>query len=75
MKTLNQEAMTVLARYSWPGNVRQVVNVIERLAITGREAVATVDDLPAEVRVQDGPEPAAQGRNGVARWPTISISA
>jgi transcriptional regulator with PAS, ATPase and Fis domain len=68
VKSINADATNVLARYSWPGNVRQLVNVIERLAITGREAVATVDDLPAEVRVQDGPglRPKAERRRTVA---------
>ncbi len=34
VRTLNAEAMNVLTRYTWPGNVRQLVNVIERVAIT-----------------------------------------
>ena len=34
--------------------MRQLANVVERLAITGRDTAATVDDLPAEVRVQEG---------------------
>jgi len=54
IKGITPEAMHILSRYSWPGNVRQLANVVERLAITGRDTAATVDDLPAEVRVQDG---------------------
>ena len=54
VKSLSPEAMTVMTRYSWPGNVRQLVNVIERVAITCRESVATGDDLPADVRVAEG---------------------
>ena len=54
IKGITPEAMHILSRYSWPGNVRQLANVVERLAITGRDAAATVDDLPAEVRVQEG---------------------
>ena len=54
IKGITPEAMHVLSRYSWPGNVRQLANVVERLAITGRDTIATVDDLPAEVRVQEG---------------------
>src|SRR5207237_7993921 len=46
VKSLHSDAMAVLSRYSWPGNVRQLVNVVERLVITGHEPVATVDDLP-----------------------------
>jgi len=54
VKAVSPETIGVLTRYSWPGNVRQLVNVVERLVITGREAVASVDDLPAEVRQQEG---------------------
>src|SRR4029077_21163157 len=47
VKTLSPDAVNALARYNCPGNARQLVNVIERLAITGRDAVATAEDLPA----------------------------
>ncbi len=68
VKGLSPEAMNVLSRYSWPGNVRQLVNVIERLVITAREHSATVEDLPAEVRVQEGVgvRPKAERRRTVA---------
>ena len=51
VRAIAADATNVLARYDWPGNVRQLVNVIERMAITGRDPIATIDDLPAEVRV------------------------
>src|SRR5436309_9229700 len=54
VKGLSPEAMNMMTRYSWPGNVRQLVNVIERVAITCREPIATLDDLPADVRVAEG---------------------
>ena len=68
VKSLSSDAVSALAKYSWPGNVRQLVNVIERLAITGRESVATAEDLPAEVRVQErvGVRPASERRRTVA---------
>jgi DNA-binding NtrC family response regulator len=50
--SIDADALNVLMRYDWPGNVRQLVNVLERLAITGRDRVATAEDLPAEVRTQ-----------------------
>jgi DNA-binding NtrC family response regulator len=45
----NQEAMDVLQSYSWPGNVRQLENVVERAVLLARDAVLTVDDLPPEL--------------------------
>jgi len=53
VKGLSPDAMNVMSRYSWPGNVRQLVNVIERVAITCREPIATSEDLPADVRVDE----------------------
>ena len=60
--------MNILARYQWPGNVRQLVNVIERLTITGHDQIATADDLPAEVRTQEqvGFRPKGERRRTVA---------
>jgi transcriptional regulator with PAS, ATPase and Fis domain len=46
------DAIAALSSYSWPGNVRELLNVIERLAVTGRHETIRLEDLPAEVRVQ-----------------------
>ena len=50
VRELNAEAMQALCDYAWPGNVRELQNVIERLVVTGRNEIARVDDLPAELR-------------------------
>ena len=48
------DALSTLTQYAWPGNVRELANVIERLVVTGRSAVAHREDLPIEIRVHDG---------------------
>ncbi|MGH7137763.1 MAG: sigma-54-dependent transcriptional regulator, partial [Pirellulales bacterium] len=47
---IESAAMQALERYSWPGNVRQLINVIERAKILADDSVVRLDDLPAEVR-------------------------
>jgi transcriptional regulator with GAF, ATPase, and Fis domain len=48
-----QEAMRRLMAFEWPGNVRQLENVIERaLALGGGRRVIDVDDLPPEMRAE-----------------------
>ena len=37
-----------MTRYAWPGNVREVENVVERLVVTGRREVVQLSDLPPE---------------------------
>ena len=39
----------ILQRYSWPGNVRQLKNAIERMAVLARTDTLTPDLLPPEV--------------------------
>jgi DNA-binding NtrC family response regulator len=45
----DQQAMATLQSYRWPGNVRQLQNVVERAVLLSREKTLTVDDLPPEV--------------------------
>jgi DNA-binding NtrC family response regulator len=44
------QAHSALLRHSWPGNVRDLRNCIERLVVLDRSGRIGVGDLPAEVR-------------------------
>jgi Nif-specific regulatory protein len=41
----SREAMALLSRYHWPGNVRQLRNVLERLTVSHGAGPVSVDDL------------------------------
>jgi DNA-binding NtrC family response regulator len=47
---ITPEAMNMLIQYGWPGNVRQLENVIERAFALGNGDAIQVADLPPEVR-------------------------
>src|SRR5579883_3437412 len=49
-KGVNNEAFEVLRSYRWPGNVRQLRNVIQRALIVSSGALIEADDLPPEIR-------------------------
>ena len=51
---VSPEAMTILMGYQWPGNVRQLENVIERAYALGMKDVLRVNDLPKEFARQSG---------------------
>ncbi len=46
-------ALQALAGHRWPGNIRELSNLVERLAIVKPEGVIDVDDLPAKYRQAD----------------------
>jgi len=49
-KRMSAEALQLCQRFPWPGNVRQLRNVIERLVITCREPLIEVAQLPDFLR-------------------------
>ena len=51
--------MELLCRYEWPGNVRQLENVVERLVILDRSGTITGADLPPEIHARSAGEPEA----------------
>jgi len=54
--TMSQEAMRRLMAYSWPGNVRQLENTIERaMAISAGRPQIDVLDLPSELQQAEEP--------------------
>jgi len=44
------EAMECLERYSWPGNIREIENVIERATLLSKGKFIGPDDLPDTIR-------------------------
>jgi len=52
-KKLSGEAMQLCQRFPWPGNVRQLRNMIERLVIICKNATIEVSDLPDFLRAHD----------------------
>ncbi len=50
-KSFSAEAVDALMRYPWPGNVREIENVIERVLVLSDHDPIGLDDLPEQVRV------------------------
>jgi DNA-binding NtrC family response regulator len=49
----SSEALDALRRYVYPGNVRELSNIVERAAVLSRNQTIGVEDLPADLR--EGP--------------------
>ncbi len=59
LRKLAPEARAVLLRHPWPGNVRQLKNVIERACVLATDQVIQAADLPDTVRGADLPSGAS----------------
>lgn len=52
-KTFSPETMDYLAGYEWPGNVRQLENIIERCMVLASGDTIGVEDLPPEIKDEE----------------------
>lgn len=52
-----------LIAYRWPGNVRQLENVLERLLVLSSSNLISMEDLPEEISVSTSP--------GAVLWPEL----
>ncbi len=64
-KTLTPEALGKLSRYSYPGNVRELRNLVERATILTRSDEIRAEDLPDLAGEGDGAE---AGAVALTRW-------
>ncbi len=60
-KALTPDALDMLARFDWPGNVRQLVNATRRITVTAPGNEIRAEDIPAEFG-------GAAARNGNSQW-------
>ena len=49
-KDVSREAMRLLRLYGWPGNIRQLRNLMERLVVTVKDSMIQPEHLPEEIQ-------------------------
>lgn len=62
VKTFLPEAIDKLRRYSWPGNLRELKNVVERILIVTSERIISAEEIPD----LSGEEPTGTARSATA---------
>ena len=57
-KTIDEDVLPMLERYDWPGNIRELRNAVERMAILSPErSRSPLDVVPLEIRMPPAPRP------------------
>ena len=59
-KSIDTDAIDALQSFSWPGNVRQLVNATRRLTVTAPGAVISAQDIPSDLGGNETPKRAAR---------------
>jgi len=62
---LSASVLEMLIRYDWPGNVRQLENIIEFAVVTDKDELIGIDDLPKHFQVTPGSLASAKGEKGL----------
>jgi two-component system NtrC family response regulator len=61
IKGVTSEARDMLMKYDYPGNVRELVNIIERAVVIARDQYISIDDLPFKSVATDTVEEKSHG--------------
>ena len=56
-KEISDETYEILESYSWPGNARELRNIVERMAILTSGDQLTADSVPVEIRLAQDSAP------------------
>ncbi|MBL7106551.1 MAG: sigma-54-dependent Fis family transcriptional regulator [Phycisphaerae bacterium] len=66
VKTITQPALKILQNYSWPGNIRQLRNVIRTMVVMCDRDRLDLQDIPPEINMTRRLAPAAAQKNSLA---------
>ena len=64
VRGVTPEALAILERYHWPGNIRELENVLERAIVLGAGDMLGADALPESVRRERPPGARARRHSG-----------
>jgi DNA-binding NtrC family response regulator len=70
---LDAEAMDMLVRYNWPGNIRELANAIERAMVVGNPPVLRKEDLPFQISSNEHLKPKSNSLEEIERLHIITV--
>lgn len=53
VENISELVLSILSHYTWPGNIRELENLVERLIVLSEKSFITEGDIPVEYLVSD----------------------
>jgi len=75
VKGMSPAARRRLQNYDWPGNVRQLRNIVESMVVVDYDGLLDMDDLPEELAEETAPaqEPSGSSMNALVGKPLEEV--
>jgi two-component system nitrogen regulation response regulator GlnG len=73
-KTLSEAALEQLQSFSWPGNVRQLINATRRVTVTAPGRQIRSEDIPAEYGGASASAERDDWSQALADWATVQLA-
>ena len=54
VQTFTPDALDALVKYDWPGNVREVKNIVERMMVLSNGSILTLENIPNDILLRSG---------------------
>ncbi len=67
VKTISQEVLSCFQNYNWPGNIRELENVLERAVNFCEQDIITIDHLPEAIQASALNPPLASSQTSLGR--------
>jgi two-component system, NtrC family, response regulator AtoC len=66
IRSIDEGVMSLFIKYDWPGNIRELENILERLALVSSGDTIRLEDLPPDFAAGQGADPGALNAAGLA---------
>ncbi len=63
VKKVSDEVLQIFSRYPWPGNIRELENVMEQALVFAESSTLTPDDLPPHLHQKSLPSPQLEAKD------------